>query len=65
MQDETRQMQEAMGDNLEFHVPYSEVAVVYEGEDKNNPNLKDKFVVEMKKPRPQWFSKHLMSKVHH
>ncbi|CAH1403468.1 unnamed protein product [Nezara viridula] len=61
---ETEEMQKAIQDELKLNPVDKEVTVVYEGEATGKPEhfWKDKRVVEMKKPRPAWFSKNLLQK---
>lgn len=53
-------MRDAMGEEANFYAPQKEVTFLYEGE--INENKQDKFVVQVKKRRPEWFSKSLTSK---
>ncbi|XP_033732051.1 39S ribosomal protein L32, mitochondrial-like [Pecten maximus] len=53
---ETQEMMKKMGDNLKYDSPHSEVAVIYEDEENEREKLEDKFIVQMDKPRPLWFS---------
>ncbi|XP_069121464.1 large ribosomal subunit protein bL32m-like [Argopecten irradians] len=53
---ETQEMMERMGDHLKYDTPRSEIAVIYEDEDREQHKLQNKFIVQMEKPRPQWFS---------
>ncbi|OWF39066.1 39S ribosomal protein L32, mitochondrial-like [Mizuhopecten yessoensis] len=53
---ETDEMRKKMGDHLEYESPHKEVAVIYEGEEDQQQKLHDKFIVQMDKPRPKWFS---------
>ena len=64
VREETEAMRQAMGvDTYRYDHPRTEVAYVYEGEDKIAPMYKGKCLVEMKKKRPAWFPPHLMTKV--
>ncbi|XP_060077237.1 large ribosomal subunit protein bL32m-like [Ylistrum balloti] len=53
---ETQEMMKKIGDHLEYDSPHSELAVIYEGEEEEREKLHDKFIVQMDKPRPKWFS---------
>ncbi|XP_014277547.1 large ribosomal subunit protein bL32m [Halyomorpha halys] len=61
---ETEEMQKAIQDELKLNPIDKEVTVVYQGEAIGKPEhfWKGKRVVEMKKPRPAWFSKNLLQK---
>ncbi|XP_050407595.1 39S ribosomal protein L32, mitochondrial [Patella vulgata] len=62
---ETEEMQKAMGlDALKYDAPRSEVVFLYDGEEQERPKYNGKYIVEMKKQRPEWFSKNLMTKAH-
>ena len=57
-------MRAAMGeDEYYFNHPRTEVAYVYQDDDKNAPKYKGKYIVEMKKDRPDWFPPNLKTKV--
>jgi hypothetical protein len=57
-------LQEEMGnDKLHYNVPHSEVHVIYDGEGDEKQSHKGKYFIEMKKKRPEWFSKELMTPV--
>lgn len=62
--DETKAMQEAIQNELKLEPVENEVVVLYEGEKdtKSDEFWKGKRIVEMKKPRPQWFSDNLLQK---
>lgn len=55
-------MQEAIQKELKLSPVENEVVVLYEGEKdgKTDEFWEGKRVVEMEKPRPQWFSKNLL-----
>ncbi|BFZ14789.1 hypothetical protein BsWGS_17827 [Bradybaena similaris] len=55
---ETKEMQAKLGDDLHFNVPRSEMEFVYE----NEKGAEGKFVVNMEKPRPNWFPRRLLNK---
>jgi len=53
-------MREAMGEDTRlYNQPKSEVVFVYENE---KPEDENKFTVEVDKPRPEWFSRSLLTK---
>lgn len=62
MIDETREMQETIEAELKLEPVEKEVVVLYEGEKNEKPDefWEGKRIVEMKKPRPSWFSKNLL-----
>lgn len=56
-------MQEAIQNELKLDPVDKEVIVLYDGEkDKPSELWNGKRIVEMKKPRPLWFSKNLTEK---
>ncbi|KAL1132293.1 hypothetical protein AAG570_010250 [Ranatra chinensis] len=61
---ETEEMQKAIESELKLDPIDKEVVVLYEDEvkDERSPFWKGKRIVEMKKPRPPWFSKNLLQK---
>ncbi|KAH8340910.1 large ribosomal subunit protein bL32m [Drosophila kikkawai] len=61
---ETELMQEKIQENLGLDPVDKEVIVLYEGEkaEQSAEELKGKRIVEMKKPRPMWFTKNLLQK---
>lgn len=61
---ETELMQEKIKDELKLTPIESEVVVLYDGEKGEKPDefWKGKRIVEMEKPRPNWFSRNLMQK---
>ncbi|KAH8268568.1 hypothetical protein KR026_009001 [Drosophila bipectinata] len=61
---ETKLMQEKIQDELGLDPVEKEVIVLYEGEkaEKSADELNSKRIVEMKKPRPMWFTKNLLQK---
>ena len=62
---ETEAMKEKMGvDKYYYDHPRQEVVYCYEGEEDQKDAQKGKYIVEMEKPRPQWFSKNLLTKAH-
>ena len=60
VRDETKLMQESM-DTKDFHFkfPQKEVKYVYKGEDSKST---DEYIVEVDKPRPDWWPKNLLTK---
>ncbi|KAG5882796.1 hypothetical protein JTB14_035626 [Gonioctena quinquepunctata] len=60
--DETKAMQEAIQNELKLEPVEKEVVVLYEGERNDKPEefFEGKRIVEMKRPRPSWFSKNLL-----
>ena len=57
-------MQEAIQNELKLDPVENEIVVLYDGEKNNKPDefWQGKRIVEMKKPRPQWFSDNLLQK---
>lgn len=55
-------MQEAIQQELQLEPVEKEVVVLYEGEKDERPDetYEGKRIVEIKKPRPAWFSKNLL-----
>jgi len=51
-------------DKRMFDIPQTEVVYVYQGEEDTRKTFNGKFVVEMNKPRPEWFPKNLLTKGH-
>ncbi|XP_050293471.1 39S ribosomal protein L32, mitochondrial [Anthonomus grandis grandis] len=62
--EETKAMQEAIQSELKLEPVEQEVVVMYAGEKDNHPEefWKGKRIVELEKPRPQWFSDNLLQK---
>ena len=62
---ETEEMQATMNqeDRL-FNTPRQEVRFVYQGEDgvRDRPSYKGKYIVEMEKPRPEWWPQNMFTK---
>ncbi|CAG9832711.1 unnamed protein product [Diabrotica balteata] len=60
--DETTAMQEQIQNELKLEPVEKEIVVLYEGEKNEKPEefFEGKRIVEMNKPRPQWFSKNLL-----
>ncbi|KAK2722203.1 hypothetical protein QYM36_002681 [Artemia franciscana] len=63
---ETEAIQKAMVEELGLKPVEREVVVVYENEKERvaAEELQSKIIVEMKKPRPQWFSRNLLQRSH-
>ncbi|ALC47960.1 mRpL32 [Drosophila busckii] len=61
---ETQLMQEKIQEQLSLEPTEQDVVVLYEGEKSTQTadELKGKRIVEMKKPRPMWFTKNLLQK---
>ncbi|XP_017122482.1 39S ribosomal protein L32, mitochondrial [Drosophila elegans] len=61
---ETELMQSKIQETLGLEPVDKEVIVLYEGEkaQQSSEELKGKRIVEMKKPRPMWFTKNLLQK---
>jgi len=57
-------MQSKIQETLGLQPVDKEVIVLYEGEkaEQSSDDLKNKRIVEMKKPRPMWFTKNLLQK---
>jgi len=57
-------MQSKIQETLGLQAVDKEVIVLYEGEkaEQSSDDLKNKRIVEMKKPRPMWFTKNLLQK---
>lgn len=65
VREETEAMRAKMDVNVRlYNVPHSEVAYVYEGDMDDRQKHDGKFIVEMEKPRPEWFPKNLLTKGH-
>lgn len=59
-------MRKAMGyDTYRYDHPTQEVAYLYKGEEnvKDLPMYKGRYLVEINRERPSWFSKDLLKKV--
>ena len=64
VREETEAMRAAMGDDeYNYNHPRTEVAYIYNDDDRQSPMYKGRKIVEMKKKRPEWFSPHLKTKV--
>ena len=64
VREETEAMRAAMGeDEYNYNHPRTEVAYIYNDDDRESPKYKGRKIVEMKKKRPEWFSPHLKTKV--
>ncbi|KAH1012897.1 39S ribosomal protein L32, mitochondrial [Dendroctonus ponderosae] len=62
--EETKQMQDAIQQELKLEPVEQEVVVMYDGEKESKPEefWQGKRIVEMQKPRPQWFTDNLLQK---
>lgn len=60
--DETKAMQDKIQETLKLEPVEKEIIVVYDGEKDEKPAeyWEGKRIVEMKKARPNWFSKNLL-----
>lgn len=47
-----------------YNAPQSEVAFVYKGEEDSKKLHDGKYIVEIDKPRPEWFPKNLLTRGH-
>jgi len=47
-----------------YNTPRTEVVYVYKGEEDSKKMFDGKYIVEMDKPRPEWFPKNLLTKGH-
>ena len=59
--EETEEMKKELGEEMQYTPDQKEVAFLYDGEESQT--FEGKHIVEMKKPRPKWFSDALMTKV--
>ena len=67
MKEETEEMRAKMDPEVRlYNVPHTEVEFLYkDDEDLNDRSMhKGKYIVEMNKPRPEWFPKNLMTRGH-
>ena len=62
VKEETKQMQEELGEAMQYTADQKEVVFLYEGEERKRPRHDGKYIVEMKKQRPAWFAKNLLQK---
>lgn len=59
--EETTEMRETIQEKLQLDPVDKEVVVLYQGENEQTDEFHDgKRIVEMKKPRPAWFTKNLL-----
>ena len=49
-------------DELKYSHPESEVVYLYQGEEEDRPMYNGKYIVELDKPRPNWWPKNLLTK---
>ncbi|XP_013395287.1 39S ribosomal protein L32, mitochondrial [Lingula anatina] len=59
---ETAAIRDAMPEEWNYKAPRGEIALIYDGEEDQRPMYEGKYVVEVKKERPLWFSKNLLIK---
>lgn len=66
IREETEAMKMKMDpDTRLFNTPSSEVVYVYKGEEQGDRKMfEGKYIVEMDKPRPEWWPKNLLTKGH-
>ena len=65
MREETEEMKAKMDPDVHlYNVPHTEVVYLYKGEESDRPKYKGKYIVEMEKPRPEWFPKNLLTRGH-
>ena len=60
---ETEEMRMTMNkDDRDYNAPLTEVTYIYKGEERNDETHGTKYIVEVDKTRPEWFSKFLLTK---
>lgn len=65
VREETQAMQAKMDPEVRlYNTPRTEVVYVYKGEEDSKNMFDGKYIVEMDKPRPEWFPKNLLTKGH-
>ena len=65
MQQETEEMRAKMDEDVRnYNVPRTEVVYLYKGEESERMKYNGKYIVEMEKPRPEWFPKNLLTRGH-
>lgn len=65
VKEETQAMQAKMDPEVRlYNTPRTEVVYVYKGEEDSKNMFEGKYIVEMDKPRPEWFPKNLLTKGH-
>lgn len=65
VKEETQAMQAKMDPEVRLYsTPRTEVVYVYKGEEDSKNMFEGKYIVEMDKPRPEWFPKNLLTKGH-
>ncbi|KAL8606183.1 hypothetical protein ACOMHN_053455 [Nucella lapillus] len=64
VKEETKKMQEELGEAMQYTAHQKEVIFLYQGEESKVAKLQDlgKHVVQMKKERPAWFPQNLLEK---
>lgn len=55
-------MMAELGEDMRYTADQKEVVFLYEGEENEHSTHQGKHIVEMKKERPPWFPKSLMTK---
>ena len=62
---ETQEIHEKIlsDDQLRFNYPTKEIEIAYEGESVDETKREKNVIVELPKPRPNWFGKNLLTKV--
>ena len=65
VQEETELMKAKMDPDVRlYNIPHTEVVYLYKGEESDRPKYHGKYIVEMEKPRPEWFPKNLLTRGH-
>jgi len=65
VREETERMKAAMDPDVRlFSAPQTEVVYLYKGEESERPKYNGKYIVEMERPRPEWFPKNLLTRGH-
>ena len=67
VREETEEMKAKMDPDVYlYNSPHTEVVYLYKGENSESERLKykGKYIVEMEKPRPEWFPKNLLTRGH-
>ncbi|XP_071103097.1 large ribosomal subunit protein bL32m-like [Haliotis cracherodii] len=59
---ETRELKLSMGDDFHYNTPRAEIQVLYQQETDQRQKYNGKYIIEMDKPRPQWFPRNLMTR---
>lgn len=62
---ETEIMQNSMPEEDRLtNIPRTEVVYLYKGEEQRRSQFQGKYIVEVEKPRPEWWPKNLLTKAH-